>query len=362
MNRPILIMAGGTGGHIYPALAVAEELRRRQVAVHWLGTCRGLETKLVPQAGLPLHTVTVTGLRRRGVWAWLLAPPVLIVALLQSLWHLLMLRPAAVLGMGGFASGPGGAAAWLLRIPLLLHEQNALLGTTNRLLAPLARRLLEAFPGAFAPRPAACTGNPVRAAITQLSRQPQRPARPRDHLRILVVGGSQGAATLNRIVPSALALLVAETNPPSHIEVWHQTGAAMQAETAMRYQQNGITARVEPYLHAIEQAYAWADVVISRAGAMTIAELAVAGLAAVLVPYPHAVDDHQTANAGYMACRGAAVLVPERELTPARLAGLVRGFLDRPEQRMEMARKARTLARPDAAARVAQFCMEMAYG
>ncbi|HTT09146.1 MAG TPA: undecaprenyldiphospho-muramoylpentapeptide beta-N-acetylglucosaminyltransferase [Gammaproteobacteria bacterium] len=361
MNRPILIMAGGTGGHIYPALAVAEELQRRQVAVHWLGTRRGLEMQLVPQAGLKLHTVTVTGLRRRGVWTWLLAPPVLIMALLQSLWHLLMLRPAAVLGMGGFASGPGGVAAWLLRIPLLLHEQNALLGTTNRLLAPLARRLLEAFPGAFAPRPAVCTGNPVRASITQLSSRSEHPDPAAHPLRILVVGGSQGAAALNRIVPAAVALLITQAGPP-RIEVWHQTGAGQDAETAKHYRQHDVTARVEPYLHAIEQAYAWADLVICRAGAMTIAELAVAGLAALLVPYPFAVDDHQTANAAYLARQGAALMIPEHELTPMQLAALVRGLIDHPERRMEMARKARTLARPQAAAQVARFCMEAAYG
>ncbi len=361
MNRAIVIMAGGTGGHIYPALAVAEELRRRQVVVHWLGTRRGLESRLVPQAGLKLHTVAVTGLRRHGLRAWLLAPPALILALLQSLWHLLVLRPAAVLGMGGFASGPGGVAAWLLRIPLLLHEQNALPGTTNRLLAPLAWRLLEAFPGAFAPRPAICTGNPVREAIARLPARPAGASPEEQTVRLLVVGGSQGAAVLNRVVPAALALLAGQPNPP-RLEVWHQTGAGRDTETAKRYQQHGVAARVEPYLHAIEQAYAWADLVICRAGAMTIAELAVAGLPALLVPYPFAVDDHQTANAEYLAKRGAALLVPERDLTPPHLAELVRGLIDQPRRRAEMARQARALGRPDAALRVAELCLEAAHG
>lgn len=376
MNRPILIMAGGTGGHIYPALAVAEELRRRQVAVHWLGTRRGLETQLVPQAGLPLHTVTVTGLRRRGARAWLLAPPVLIMALLQSLWHLLKLRPAAVLGMGGFASGPGGVAAWLLRIPLLLHEQNALLGTTNRLLAPLARRLLEAFPGAFAPRPATCTGNPVRMAISRLSQLPEHTTRAGEPLRLLVVGGSQGAAALNRVVPAALALIMSEergvrreeinSHPspltPHVIKVWHQTGAVHLDTARAFYKEAGVAARIDAYIDDMAAAYAWADLVISRAGAMTIAELAVAGLPAVLVPYPYAVDDHQRANAEYLTRHGAAVLVPERELTPERLAALVREFRLQPEKRISMAQKARAQAKPDAAAQVAQLCLEVAYG
>ena len=358
-RKPILIMAGGTGGHIYPALAVAAYLRTHDVPLLWLGTRRGLEARLVPEAGYPLLTITISGLRGKNVATLLLAPFKLLLALWQSVVLMLRIRPAAVLGMGGFASGPGGVAAWLLRVPLLLHEQNAILGLTNRLLAPLASCWLEAFPGTFGRAAAIHTGNPVRAAIAALAAPRERLDRRAAPLRLLVLGGSLGAATLNRLVPEALAGLAAEAH--AEIAVWHQCGDQHYAETAARYAGEKVDARVEPYIDDMSAAYAWADLVVCRAGAMTIAELAAAGLGAILVPYPHAVDDHQTANAEFLRAAGAAVLVPERELTPPRLASLIRELGAARARLMAMAVAARQLARPDAAEQVGDACMEAAY-
>lgn len=358
-QAPVLIMAGGTGGHIYPALAVAAYLRTHDVPLLWLGTRRGLEARLVPEAGYPLLTITISGLRGKNVATLLLAPFKLLLALWQSVVLMLRIRPAAVLGMGGFASGPGGVAAWLLRVPLLLHEQNAILGLTNRLLAPLACCCLEAFPGTFDRAAAIHTGNPVRAAIAALAAPRERLVHRTAPLRLLVLGGSLGAATLNRLVPEALAGLAAEA--PDEIVVWHQSGDQHYAETAARYGGRKIDARVEPYIDDMSAAYAWADLVVCRAGAMTIAELAAAGLGAILVPYPYAVDDHQTANAEFLRAAGAAVLIQERELTPSRLAALI-GELGAARARlMDMAVAARQLARPDAAEQVGDACMEAAY-
>jgi UDP-N-acetylglucosamine--N-acetylmuramyl-(pentapeptide) pyrophosphoryl-undecaprenol N-acetylglucosamine transferase len=352
-------MAGGTGGHIYPALAVAAYLRRHDVPLLWLGTRRGLEARLVPEAGYSLLTITISGLRGKNVATLVLAPFKLMLALWQSLVLMLRIRPAAVLGMGGFASGPGGLAAWLLRIPLLLHEQNAILGLTNRLLAPLASRCMEAFPGTFG-RPAAIhTGNPVRAAIAALAVPRERMQGRNGPLRLLVLGGSLGAAALNRLVPEALGLLASES--PGDVEVWHQAGGQHREATVERYAAVRVDARVEPYVDDMAAAYAWADLVICRAGAMTIAELAAAGVAAVLVPYPHAVDDHQTANAGYLLAAGAALLIQERDLTPSGLAALLRELATQRPKLLEMADAARRLAKFDAAEQVGRRCMEAAY-
>jgi len=356
-QRPVLIMAGGTGGHVFPALAVAEELVARGVPVSWLGTRRGLEARVVPAAGYPLATMRVSGLRGKGVPRLLLAPFMLLLALLQALVIQLRLRPRAVLGMGGFASGPGGLIAWLLRRPLLIHEQNSVAGMTNRWLAPLAGTVMEAFPGSLpAARHAVHTGNPVRAGITRLPEPAARLAGRTGPLRVLVVGGSLGASALNAVVPAAVALLAGQ----QQYELYHQTGSADVAAVRDAYTAAGIEARVEAFVEDMAAAYAWADVVICRSGALTVAELAVVGAAAVLVPYPHATDDHQTGNARFLADAGAAILLPQDSLTAERLAGLLNDFAQQRHMLLEMACRAHQLAMPDAARRVAELCLQAA--
>jgi UDP-N-acetylglucosamine--N-acetylmuramyl-(pentapeptide) pyrophosphoryl-undecaprenol N-acetylglucosamine transferase len=308
---PVLIMAGGTGGHIFPALAVAEVLRARGIAVVWLGTPAGMEARLVPEHGLPIEWVRVAGLRGKGWGAWLLAPLRLTSAVQQALRVLRRLRPRAVLGCGGFVSGPGGIAAWLLGIPLVIHEQNAIAGLTNRWLARLATRVFEAFPGSFgtpagpstpadpadtadpaAARAPRCVGNPVRADIAALPPPAVRFAGRDATKRLLVLGGSQGAQRLNLLLPQALALV----GDQARVQVRHQTGARGLAATQAAYDAAGVAAELLPFIDDMAAAYAWADFAVCRAGALTISELQAAGLGALLIPFPAAVDDHQTKN------------------------------------------------------------------
>jgi UDP-N-acetylglucosamine--N-acetylmuramyl-(pentapeptide) pyrophosphoryl-undecaprenol N-acetylglucosamine transferase len=355
--RPVLIMAGGTGGHVFPALAVAEELAARGIAVSWLGTRRGLEARVVPAAGYSLETMRVSGLRGKGLVRLLLAPFMLLIALLQALVILLRLRPRAVLGMGGFASGPGGLVAWLLRRPLLIHEQNSVAGMTNRWLAPLAQTVMEAFPGSLPAkyRPLH-TGNPVRGEITRLPEPAERLAQRHAALRVLVIGGSLGAHALNTTVPAAIARL----SSGNVCSVRHQTGKADVEAVRQAYAAADIDAQVSEFIDDMAAAYAWADLVICRAGALTVAELAVVGVAAILVPYPHATDDHQTGNARFLADAGAAILVPQDTLDPQRLGILLDDFATQREVLLEMACRAHSLALPHAARRVAELCMQAA--
>ena len=356
-KRPVLIMAGGTGGHVFPALAVAAELTARGIAVSWLGTQRGLESRVVPAAGYPLETMRVSGLRGKGVLRLLLAPFMLMVALSQALIIQLRLRPLAVLGMGGFAAGPGGVTAWLLRRPLLIHEQNSVAGLTNRWLAPLARTVMEAFPGSLpARRHALHTGNPVRAEITRLPAPADRFASRTGALRVLVIGGSLGARALNEVMPVAVSQLPS-VQP---LQLHHQTGSADQASVQAAYTALGREARVDAFIDDMAAAYAWADVVICRSGALTVAELAVVGVAAVLVPFPHATDDHQTGNARFLADAGAAILMPQDTMNADKLAGLLGDFAQQRNMLLEMACRARQLAMPDAARRVAEQCLRAA--
>ena len=356
-NSRVLIMAGGTGGHVFPALAVARELSAQGVAVSWLGTQRGLESRVVPAAGYPLETMRVSGLRGKGMLRLLFAPIMLVIAVLQALAILLRLRPHAVLGMGGFASGPGGFVAWLLRRPLLVHEQNSVAGMTNRWLAPLARTVMEAFPGSLpADRHPIHTGNPVRSEISRLDEPSARFASRGGALRVLVIGGSLGASALNVVVAEAVRQLSADRQPLLH----HQTGAADEASVRAVYAAAGIEAQVEAFIEDMAAAYAWADLVICRSGALTVAELAVVGVASVLVPFPYATDDHQTANAKYLADAGAAILIQQDVLQPGKLTDLLEDFYQQRELLLEMACRARELAIPDAARRVAALCLQAA--
>lgn len=352
----ILILAGGTGGHIFPALAVAEYLRARDHQVEWLGTPAGLEADIVPAAGIEIHWLTVRGLRGKGLAGWLLAPWRVLRAVWQARGILRRVRPAVVLGMGGFVSGPGGLAAWLSGRPLVVHEQNAVPGLTNKLLARLARRRLEAFPGSFAAaRRAEHVGNPVRDAITGMAPPEARDTGRHEPLRILVLGGSQGALALNRVVPDALGKLAGVS-----VDVRHQTGRRTLQAAREAYAEAGVTARVEPFIDDMAEAYGWADLVICRAGAMTVAELAAAGVGSILVPFPSAVDDHQTANARYLADREAAVIVQQRDLSADYLARLLRDFADDRERLIAMAGRARAAAMPEAARQVAEICLTTA--
>ena len=356
-SAPILIVAGGTGGHVFPGLAVAEALRARARTVIWLGTHRGLEARVVPAQGIEIEWISIAGVRRRGLVAWLIAPFKTAAAVVQVLAALRRRRPAAVLGMGGFVSGPGGIAAWLTRRPLLIHEQNAVVGTTNRWLARLADRIFEAFPGAFpAARSAHCIGNPVRRAIVAVPPPRERAgARVGAQARLLVLGGSQGARTLNETVPAAIARLPTALRP----RIRHQAGRTLdEARTA--YAAAGVEAEIAPFIEDMAAAYGNADLVIARSGALTIAELAAVGVAAILVPYPYAVDDHQTRNAAYCVERGAAVLIAEAELSPERLALELQSLLAERARLLEMSERAREMARPHAAEDLAAACIELA--
>lgn len=360
MVMRIMIMAGGTGGHVFPALAVAEALHAQGAEIVWLGTRRGLEARVVPEAGIDMEWLTVAGLRRKGLRGWLLAPFNIAMALVQSLGVLLRRRPMVVLGMGGYATGPGGVMSWLLRVPLLIHEQNAVAGLTNRLLAHIASRVLTAFPNVFAPRVRAVeVGNPVRAALTRLPEPRRRFEGRSDALRLLVVGGSLGARVLNEVVPLAVQTMDVAVRP----QIWHQTGELHIDAARDAYDRAGIAgARIVPFIDDMAAAYAWADIVVCRAGALTVSELAAAGIGAVLVPYPHAVDDHQTRNAAYLVEAGAAILVPQPELTPTFLGHLLGQFAAAGQRQrlVDMASSARRLARPDAAQRIATMCLEAA--
>jgi len=359
MSRPILIMAGGTGGHVFPALALARLLRERSHEVVWLGTERGLESRLVPAEGIALERLSVTGLRGKGLLPWLAAPLRLTVALVQALNVMRRHQPLVVVGLGGFVSGPGGVAAWLTRRPLVIHEQNAVAGFTNRCLAYLARVVLEAFPDSFGREVhARVIGNPVRRDISALSPPRERFAGRSGPMRLLVFGGSQGAARLNAVVPFALARLAGKVA----FDVRHQAGERWLEEGRASYARAGVRADVRPFIDDMAEAYAWADLVVCRAGALTVSELAAAGIGAVLVPFPGAVDDHQAHNAQYLVRAAAAVVIADRELTAERLAAELERLCAGRGKLLAMAERARQLATPHAAEELAESCLALIPG
>jgi UDP-N-acetylglucosamine--N-acetylmuramyl-(pentapeptide) pyrophosphoryl-undecaprenol N-acetylglucosamine transferase len=354
---PIMIMAGGTGGHVFPGLAVAAELKARQREVVWLGTQRGLEARLVPQHGIEIEWITIAGVRGRGAFAWASAPFRIGKAVLQALGALRRRRPAAVLGMGGFVSGPGGVAAWLSRLPLIIHEQNSVAGSTNRWLAPLAARVFEAFPGSFPARARAeLVGNPVRSSLTPAeSPRARLLARAGARRRVLVIGGSQGARILNLTVPKALAELPAAVRP----EVWHQAGRGL-ADARAAYEAAGVEARVVEFIDDMSEAYQWADLVVARSGALTVAELAMVGVGAILVPFAAAIDDHQTTNARYFARDGAALVIGERDLSERALSRALAERLSDLNGLAAMAEAAHAQAKYAVAERIADACLAAA--
>ncbi|MGH8677575.1 MAG: undecaprenyldiphospho-muramoylpentapeptide beta-N-acetylglucosaminyltransferase [Burkholderiales bacterium] len=345
-------MAGGTGGHIFPALAVAEELRSRNWRIVWLGSKSGMEATIVAQHGYDIEWIRFGGLRGKGLLRFALLPLNLLIAFWQSARVIFRMRPDVVLGMGGYVAFPGGMMAALFLRPLVVHEQNAIAGLANKVLARVADRVLCAFPGALSK--AVWTGNPVRAGIARICAPETRFAQRSGRLRVLVVGGSLGAKALNETMPQALALIPIESRPT----VTHQAGRQHLSDLERSYRTIEVDARVVSFIDDMAAAYAEADLVVCRAGATTVAELAAAGAGSVLVPFPHAVDDHQSANARFLSQAGAAVLLPQSELTPRRIADLLLGFTR--ERLLEMAKKARSLSKPDAAREVADFCVAAA--
>ena len=363
--KKVLIMAGGTGGHVFPGLAVAKRLRSAGIEVHWMGTAKGLEAKLVPDAGIPLHFITISGVRGKSFKDVLMAPARLSLAVRQALSIIRKLKPDVVLGMGGFVSGPGGIASWLLRCPLVIHEQNAKPGTTNKWLSRVAKKVLEGFPGTFLKRKNVETsGNPVRDEINQLLAPEQRFSNHTLPLHLLVIGGSLGALAINELLPSALVKLP----NPQLIQVWHQTGeknfeqtikAYKDVETLTEIKQNTLVVDVVPFIKEMDKAYAWADLVLCRAGALTVSELCAAGLGAIFIPYPHAIDDHQTANANFMVRNKAALLVQQSDVTSGKLAKILQEFIESPERCRAMAEAAYALRQTDATDKVLTICEEI---
>ncbi|MEH6568821.1 MAG: undecaprenyldiphospho-muramoylpentapeptide beta-N-acetylglucosaminyltransferase [Halioglobus sp.] len=352
----VLMMAGGTGGHVYPALALARELRDRGCRVEWVGTERGLESRVVPQAGIPLHTLVVRGVRGKNPLWKILGVFYLILSTLQALWLVLRLSPKCVVGMGGYVAGPAGVAAWLLRKPLVIHEQNAVAGTTNRLLVPFASRVLSGFPGAFKPGVEnTVVGNPVRrefieqAAASSYDFDGQRP------MRLLVVGGSLGAQAINDVVPEVAKRLFSGDQPA--IEFWHQTGT-MHAELVRgsygALLDQGV--KVTAFIEDMASAYEWADLVLCRAGALTVSELSIMGRPAILVPLPQAIDDHQSANARFLVAPGGAVLLRQSEMSADTLIDLLSGYLKNPRQLTAMAAASAGLGIPRATQIVGDYC------
>jgi len=347
----VMIMAGGTGGHIFPGLAVAEVLRARGADVSWLGTSTGLESRLVPQAGIELEPIRIQALRGRGLIGWLAAPLRVVRAAWQARGILRRRRPQCVLSMGGYVAGPGALAARLMGIPLVVHEQNAIAGLTNRLLRPLATRVMTGFPDTLSG--GEHVGNPVREGIAAIDAPEHRMANHDGPLRVLVIGGSQGAAAFTHVVPEALAKLDRAQRPT----VVHQAGRQLE-ETRLAYAQAGVKGDVREFIDDMAAAWAHTDLAICRAGALTVAELAAAGVASVLVPFPHAVDDHQTANARFLSDAGGARLISQPQFSAAWLAKLFQRLTR--EELTSMAGNARACARTDAAERVAAACLEVA--
>lgn len=350
----VMIMAGGTGGHVFPALAVADQLRAANASVAWLGTQRGIESELVPDAGIALNCIDIEGIRGRGLSALLKAPLLLWRSIRQALTVLSDFQPQVVLGMGGFASGPGAVAARLKGIPIVIHEQNSVAGTTNKLVSRIARRVMQGFPGAL-PAGEWC-GNPVRPSIANLAAPQQRLADREGPARLLVLGGSRGALAINKMLPAALALIAPSQRP----QVRHQAGKLHSAETQALYDTAGVCADVVPFIAQMDEAYGWADFAICRAGALTVAELTSAGLGSLLIPFPFAIDDHQTVNGQLLVDQGAALMQAQKDLTPAILAEHIKRLCNDSDRRLAMAVNARQLAKSGAAERVAEVCLEVA--
>ena len=362
----LLVMAGGTGGHIFPGLAVAEKLQKAGWHIHWLGTADRMEADIVPAHGFDISFITISGLRNKNLITWLKLPFKLINSLLQALSVIRKTKPDVVLGMGGYASAPGGLAAWLMNKPLVVHEQNAAAGLTNRLLARIATQVCCAFPNAFnANIIAQVVGNPLRANIGVREDQSENQNALKKSRNILVVGGSLGAQILNKIVPESFAKLVenSDENNDLPFNIWHQTGKGKQQGVIERYNKHSLTdgkVRVTEFIDDIGSAYQWADIVICRAGALTVSELAMAAKPAIFIPLPHAVDDHQTKNALYLVSQGAGILIKQNDLTDEILTKQLNTLFSEPQILTQMAKSAFAAADADATNKVANICQQLA--
>lgn len=353
MSKILMVMAGGTGGHVYPAMAVADNLKSLGWKIVWLCTEGGMENRLIEGKGFDKATISMQGVRGKGLLGWLLLPIKLTKAFTQSLKALKQHQPNVVLGMGGFAAFPGGLMTRFLGKPLVVHEQNSVAGLTNKVLAKVATRLLVAFPAAF-DKNAMLVGNPVRQEIVDIPPPESRFEGRRGALRLLIIGGSLGAQALNEVIPQAIAQLPEEQRP----EVIHQAGTKHIEGLNKNYALAGVKADTKAFINDMASMYAWADFIICRAGALTVAEVSAVGLGALMVPFPHAVDDHQTTNAAYLQNGGAAWVIQQSELTAAKIVKIL-AELDR-DNCLAMAKKARVLGKPEATANVAKICMEVA--
>jgi len=357
-DKTFLIMAGGTGGHVFPALATAQKLLEQKDKVVWLGSVGGMEEGLVKSAGIPFYGISVKGFRGKGFINQLVAPLKIMYAVFQAFNVILAVKPDAVLGMGGFASGPGGVAARVMGKPLLIHEQNAVAGLTNRLLSKVATSIMTAFPGAFSEQvDVKLTGNPLREDICDLYYQPLKGVVKARNVHLLILGGSLGAASLNDNVPGAMGHLEESIRP----DIWHQTGKGKDLQTSESYKKLCVDAKVSAFIGDMAEAYAWADFVICRAGALTISELCTVGLGAILIPFPFAVDDHQTRNAEMMTEEGAAWLLPQADLNADSLAEILKPLLIKQERISILSKAAHKIAHPDATEKVVNECRRVCY-
>ena len=375
--KTLLVMAGGTGGHIFPGLAVADELKAQGWKIHWLGTADRMEAKIVPEHGYDISFINISGLRHKSLLAMLVLPFKLLQSFIQALRVLKKVKPDVVLGMGGYASAPGGLAAWLSKIPLIVHEQNAAAGLSNRLLARFANKVCCAFPDAFVSGvDVEVVGNPLRASIGQqilsvdnntIIKAEHETAHDAEHQaekqtlskNILVVGGSLGAQVLNEVMPSSFASLV---SADERFAIWHQTGESKKEKVIASYAEHGLATdkiKVTEFIKDMAAAYQWADIVICRAGALTVSELAMAATPAIFVPLPHAVDDHQTKNALYLVKRDAAKLLPQAQLNKDNITALINGLFKEPEILAKMAKAALAAANSDASQKVARLCQQL---
>jgi UDP-N-acetylglucosamine--N-acetylmuramyl-(pentapeptide) pyrophosphoryl-undecaprenol N-acetylglucosamine transferase len=361
-RKTVMIAAGGTGGHVFPALAVAQGLRAIDLDVVWLGTRKGIESKIVPENKFVIHFINVAGVRGKNLLSWIKAPILLMMAVISSVSLIRKTKPCCVLGMGGFASAAAGFAAFICRVPLILQEQNSIPGTTNRLLAPLATKIFTGFPAAFkASAKSQFSGNPLRAALYQIDEPSVRMAADASPLRLLILGGSLGAHALNCVLPKALAQLRSENTSFNDISVVHQTGVNDVEDVQQQYVLAGIDAAVSAFITDMPQAYSNADLVIARSGALTVTELAAAGVASLLIPYPYATDDHQTANANWLVDVGAATLVSQADFSVDKACHLLAALLQNRKALLNQAQQARSLATPSATQIIVNACQEFSY-
>ena len=355
-----LIMAGGTGGHIFPAMAIAKALRERGADVHWLGTRAGMEYGLVTAEHIPLHPIAIKGFRGKGLLSKLLGPLRLVAAIVQALQLIRSVKPDVVVGFGGYVSAPGGIAARILGKSLIIHEQNSVAGSTNKLLKNIACKVLEAFPGSL--DNAVLVGNPVRGEIQALFTEAQSDQQPRDNKparkNLLITGGSLGAEAINTLMPQVIQALPESLRP----NIWHQTGKNKLTQVQAAYRQLGIEARSEEFIGDVQQAYQWADMIICRAGALTVSEVAVASVPAIFIPYPYAIDNHQTMNARWLVENKAAELIEQKDLSRESLCALVETMLTDENKLNTMSSQLRALAMPDATEKMVAICEQICSG